>query len=391
MTQWQSRCRCNLPYAPGSSFSIDICNSCKKRIAKFAKGRVIEPYLCQCSEPIPVVVPHYMKPKGVEDPIEVDLRTLSLSNETFPTERYKPIGILGDDAKECVILCRDRQTGLKVAVKCYRRTDPAFAKAFEKEGGKVRKLSHPKIAKLSDFGKLDDKIPYTVTEYKDGFNIEQCLSLYGIPTYDVAVTVLLGICEALLAAQREQVVHNNLKPGNVIFFDDLNSEPSVSVVDFPLYRGKKFEDTLERNEVLYLSADEARGLDFNEKSAIYTIGCIGFALLTGRPPFDSGSAREIKNKHGLELPPRISSLKFDNSRPGDLEEVIERCLEKDPNQRFESIEKLKERLEIFPQRVRRQIAAIQAEKKKQQTIRIAIIATVALVLAGIVVAIAANR
>jgi hypothetical protein len=78
--------------------------------------------------------------------------------------------------------------------------------------------------------------------------------------------------------------------------------------------------------------------------------------------------------HALKLPPKISDLKFDNKRPKDLEEIVERCLEKDPNYRIESVAKLQERLEVFPRRVQMQIANVLAARKKKKILLIVVVA-----------------
>src|SRR5262249_25542673 len=126
-----------------------------------------------------------------------------------------------------------------------------------------------------------------------------------------------------------------------------------------------------------------RNIEYNEKSEEYSIGCVGFALLTGRPPFQDGTALEIKNSHALKLPPRISNLKFESKRPKDLEEVIEKCLEKDPSQRFESVSKLAERLEVFPRREQMKIDAVLAAKKRKKILQIAIAGLVAAVVCAV--------
>jgi serine/threonine protein kinase len=151
----------------------------------------------------------------------------------------------------------------------------------------------------------------------------------------------------------------------------MNSEPSVSITDFALPKIKASQPLTDPLDAIYMSCEEARGLDYSEKSEIYAIGCIGFALITGRPPFQGSSALDIKNMHALKLPPRISSLKFDAERPTELDEIIERCLEKDPNNRFETLAKLSERLEVFPRREKMKIEAVLATKKRKTVLTIA--------------------
>jgi serine/threonine-protein kinase len=250
---------------------------------------------------------------------------------------------------------------------------------FQSEVKKNQQLSHTSIAKISDSGFHNGKAPYLVTEYKDGFNLEQCLALYGTPSSDVAVKILMSVCESLIYAQKQGVLHRDIKPGNIIFFDDMNAEPSVLITDFALPKVKASEELTEPRDAVYMSADEARNVEYNEKSEIYSIGNVGFSLLTGRPPFRDGDLLEIKNMHALKLPPKISDLKFDNKRPKDLEEIVERCLEKDPNYRFESVAKLLERLEVFPRRVQMRIAAVLAARKKKK-ILLTVVAVLVLVI-----------
>ncbi len=368
-TQWISVCRCNRPYSPGSQFSIDVCANCKRRVATGATTKIID--LCSCETPNPKKIPTHIK-QNEKDSVTLDLASIGMAPEGFPLEKYTPIGILGESTRANVILARDRQRGIKVAVKCFKKMAPSLQSAFESDARKNKQLTHTNIVKLIDFGFTQSKAPYLVSEYKDAFNLEQNLALHGTPSHDVAVKILISVCEALIYAQTQSVMHRDLRPGNIFFVDDMNSEVSILVGDFALPKVKASEELTDIRDALYMSADEARGLDFNEKSEVYTIGCVGYALLTGKPPFEENTVRELKNVHGLKLWKRISDVKFDNSRPKDLEEVIERCLEKDPNVRFESVAKLMERLEVFPRRVQMRIAAVQAAKRRVKLVRIAV-------------------
>jgi serine/threonine-protein kinase len=333
--------------------------------------------LCACATANPKIVPTYIKPNE-SDAVTLDLASVGLSKDSFPLDRFAPIGILGEGPRASVVLARDKQRGTKVAVKCFKRIGPALQSTFESEVRKNKELNHTNIAKIVDFGFDKEKSPYLVTEYKEGFNLEQCLALYGTPSHDVAVKILIAVCEALIYAQKQMVLHRDIRPGNIIFLDDMNSEPSISVLDFALPKIKMSEEVTEACDAMYMSADEARRLEYTEISEVYSIGCVGFALLTGRPPFRDGTALDIKNSHALKLPPRISDLKFDTTRPGDLAEVIERCLEKDPRCRFASVSALLERLQVFPRREQLKIAAVLAARARKKIL----IAVAAVILAA---------
>lgn len=385
-TQWISVCRCDRLYSPSSDFSIDVCANCKRRVASKNSGRVECPGLCSCESPNPKKVPTYIKPTE-SDAVALDLASLGMSPDSFPSERYTPIGILGDGARATVILARDKQRGTKTAVKCFKLITPAMQATFESEVKKNQQLTHTNIARIAGFGFHNGKIPYMVTEYKDGFNLEQCLALNGIPSHDIAVKILIGVCETLIYAQKQGMLHRDIRPGNIIFLDDMNSEPSVLITDFSLPKIKLNQELTESGDALYMSCEEARGVEYSEKSEVYSIGCVGFSLLTGRPPFQDGTARAIKNMHALQLPPKISALKFESKRPKDLEEIVERCLEKDPGNRFESVAELLERLEVFPRREKMQIETVLAARKKKQmlVIAVAVLLAIALCVVGYLV------
>ncbi len=340
------------------------------------------PGLCLCAVPNPKQIASYIKPPET-DQVILDLASVGLSEDTFPVEKYAPIALLGDSPRALVTLCRDKQRGTKVAVKCFKGITPNLFPTFESELRKNKQLSHTNIAKIVDSGIVKNGAPFMVTEYKDGFNVEQCFALYGSPSYDVAVNVLIGACEALNYGQKQGSLHRDIRPGNVIFLDDLNSQPSVCITDFAMPKIKENEALSDPWFALYMSGDEARNLPYTEKSEVYSLGCTGYLMLAGRPPFTEGSALDIKNSHALKLPPRISTLKFDTKRPSELDEIIEKCLEKDSRDRFDSIAKFQERLEVFPRRIQMKIDAALAARKRAKIIRVAlVVAVTAIICAG---------
>lgn len=373
--QWVSYCRCQYTYKPNVQFTIAVCAKCRRRIPYQAGLNYRVPSdrfeLCSCETPDAQKIPVQLKP-GEKDPVSLDPASL-LKNLAFPKEKYSPIALLGDTARATTFLCRDKERNTRVAVKIFKNIPANLHQTFESEMRKIKQLTHTNIAKVADFG-IENNCPYVVSEYKDGFSLEQCMAMYDIPSHDVAVKILISLCEVLVYAQSQSVLHRDIRPGNIIFIDDTNSEPTIAVTDFAMPKIKKSEELNHSWLTLYYSGDEARNLEYNEKAELYTIGGLGYFLLTGQPPFKDGTALDIKNSHALKLPPRISSLKFAADRPRDLEEVIERCLEKDPKERLETIAKLKERLEVFPRRIQMQIEAVKRAKQKAKMLRVGSIA-----------------
>lgn len=375
-TQWFHVCRCNRPYSPNSQFSIDVCGNCKRRVPTHADNSYQSPGLCSCPSPNAQKLATTLK-QGESDPISLDLATIKMPQENFPLDKYAPLAFLGDSPRATTLLCRDRARGAKVVVKCFKRIAPAMHATFSSEAKKNQPLTHPNIAKIIDIG-VQGTTPYLVSAYKDGFDIDQYIAMHGTPSPDVAIKILIGICEALKYAKAQGIMHQDLRPGNILFIDDMNSEPSVVLTDFALPRCKFAETPLTGWDALYLSGEEARNMDFTENCEVYNLGNIGYALLAGRAPFTGSDYQEIKNQHALKLPPRISSVNNNPSRPGELDEIIEKCLEKDPKTRFESPAKLMERLEVFPRRVQMLIDNAMLARKRAQINKIAGIAAAAI-------------
>lgn len=382
-SQWISVCRCARQYSPNAQFSIEVCNKCKRRVPVNAKGSIgNEHFLCTCSEPDARKIPTQTKLNDPE-PVTLDLASVKINPDLFPLERFTPIAILGDTPRAHTLLCRDKQRGTKVAVKLFKNIPINMLPTFESEVKKNKLMTHTNIAKIADLGHGGGKAPYVVSEYKDGFDLSQCVAMYGVPSYDVAVKILIDTCEVLAYALTQGILHRDLRPGNIIFIDDGNSDPTICITDFALPKVKAAEDLSHPWQALYLSGDEARNMEFKETSEQYCLGNIGYLLLTGRPPFTEGSAKEIKNLHALTLAKRITSVNFDNERPRDLEEVVERTMEKDPKERFDSIEKFKERLEVFPRRIQMQIDAVKAAKAKAHMIKVVLVSLIVLAVVSI--------
>lgn len=382
-SQWVSVCRCDRQYSPNAQFAIEVCNNCKRRVPVNAKNDIgNEHFLCTCFTPDARKIPTQTKLNDPE-PVTLDLASVKINPELFPAERFTPIAILGDTPRAHTLLCRDKQRGTKVALKLFKAIPVNMLPTFESEVKKNKLMTHTNIAKIADLGHGGGKAPYTVSEYKDGFDISQCVAMYGVPSYDVAVKILIGVCEVIIYALTQGNLHRDLRPGNIIFLDDGNSDPIVCVTDFALPKVKNAEQLTSPWQTMYFSGDEARNMEYKETSEQYCLGNIGYLLLTGRPPFTEGSAMEIKNLHALTLAKRITSVNFDNDRPRDLEEVVERTMEKDPKERFDSIEKFKERLEVFPRRIQYQIDAVKAAKSKAQMIKISLVALMVLAVVSI--------
>ncbi|MGD9680034.1 MAG: protein kinase [Candidatus Obscuribacterales bacterium] len=365
ITQWLSVCRCGVENLfLTQSLSVHICSKCGKRVNRGRQGSlsqyIFRHDLCSCPVPDPVRTEIEAAPSALAaEPEDDDSEELPLSKEEFPVERYKPLRVVGKGAAGKVYLCRDRLLRKKVAVKMLSTLSASELVAFQEEARALSKLKHANIVSILDFGASQDGLPYMVLEYVPGVTMEQYLDEHGAMPVEDAIFVLDQVCRALDCAHREGIFHRDVKPSNILLVSDEENGLGVRLIDFGVARVRQDEDPGQGSEVLeqgrtlagtpaYMSPDQAAGLDYDARSEVYSLGCVLFELLTGRPPFEAESPLEMISMHANREPPLVSSL-IGARVPGDLEEIIATCLAKDREERFQSISQLSEALAALSQ------------------------------------------
>jgi len=262
-------------------------------------------------------------------------------------ERYELGPLLGEGGMARVHRGLDRQLRRPVAVKVLAPPldrDKAFVERFRREARAAAGLSHPNIVAVFDSGS-DDGTHYIVTELVDGETLAQRLRRDGPMPPPEAVGIAVDVCHALAAAHERGVVHRDIKPGNVMLLPD----GRVKVVDFGIARAAGSDTLTGTGEVLgssaYLSPEQASGGSGDERSDLYALGCVLYEMLTGEVPFRADTPIATMYLHVNEDPPRPSTVR---PIPAELEDVVMRCLEKDPKRRFESAGRLEQALLAAP-------------------------------------------
>jgi serine/threonine-protein kinase len=229
--------------------------------------------------------------------------------------------------------------------------DPATLSRFQREVQATAMLAHPNTIRIYDYGVADDGTFYYTMEYLSGLTL-LALVAEGGPLHPArAVYLLRQACSALREAHALGLIHRDLKPGNFIV-SQLGGIPDVlKLLDFGLVRdapGESGHEPLSLHGYVigtpaYLSPEQARGQrELDARSDIYSLGAVGYFLLAGRPPFVGATAHHVVVAH-LEQP--VPPLRVPGTViPLDVEAVIRRCLEKDPENRYSSVNALDDAL-----------------------------------------------
>ncbi|MBX3075382.1 protein kinase [Candidatus Obscuribacterales bacterium] len=358
VTQMIDICRCGeVPDLPMEAVeSLPTCRQCRKSINQRRTGSmtqwIFRADFCQCDNPEPELCAHQKPRKHSFDFVDDDGEELELSRQSFPFERYQPKVKLGVGASGTVYMSRDRLLGKRVAVKVLHELTAGQLIAFQDEARTTSRLHHPNIIQVLDFGPTESGVPYMVLEYIDkGVSLEQYIRTNGPLPLDRAVAIFGKVCSALTHAHESGVFHRDLKPSNILLADISDGEPDVKLIDFGVAKVKyeTQEPTIIQGKTIagtpaYMPPEMVQGESFDALSETYTLGCVIFETLTGRPPFIGASAMETLAMHSQSPAPRMSNV-AEEEFPESIESIVARCLSKAPKDRYQNLEELQEDLE----------------------------------------------
>ncbi len=216
---------------------------------------------------------------------------------------------------------------------------PAVLESFRQERQILADLNHPNICRLLDAGTTADGSPYLVMELIEGVPIDVWCREHDLPSRQI-VELFLKVCAAVSHAHRHLVIHRDLKPSNILVTAD--GEPKL--LDFGIAKllgadGRSGATTLQAMTPDYASPEQLEGKPMNTASDIFSLGCVLYALLTGEPP-----RRGLAEARSITLP-RASSRRPELR--GDLDNILNKCLQPEPDRRYASVERLEEDLRNF--------------------------------------------
>ncbi|GIW23182.1 MAG: hypothetical protein KatS3mg068_2189 [Candidatus Sericytochromatia bacterium] len=270
---------------------------------------------------------------------------------------YEVIGELGRGGMGVVYKGFDpkleREVAIKVIENLGEETDKLtqashqeLVERFKTEAKAIAKLNHPNIVSIYDFGTENDK-NYMVMELLKGRDLAHLLKFNSPLSIELVVKSIISVCNALDFAHQNGIIHRDIKPANIILLDNGN----VKLMDFGIARIQESQSQLTQagtilGSVLYISPEQLINAKKVDKRAdIYSLGVSLYELLTGKFPYDGDNVASIISKIMQAIPEPPS--KYNKNIPYELDQIVMKAIEKDPDQRYQRASEFAEDLNNF--------------------------------------------
>jgi len=236
--------------------------------------------------------------------------------------------------------------------------DQATVERFKREAKAASKIGCENIIEMIDYGEDPEAGHYFVMEFLEGDDLSKRIKKYGPMHYTETCHVLLQICDALAAVHKEGIIHRDLKPENIVLIDKDRRVDVVKILDFGIAAMKtQYEEGAERltqagtifGTPTYMSPEQAYGMDLDNRTDIYSLGCILYEMMTGFVPFKADHPLQVLDMHLNVAPTPPSVVRPDLSIPPPMEAIILRAMAKDKNERYQSAVEIQQAVLSFYQ------------------------------------------
>lgn len=270
--------------------------------------------------------------------------------------RYAIVALLGQGDAGVVYKARHQLMNRIVAVRMLPAelsSNQEALEIFRQEAKSVSALNHSGIVSVHDFGVTAEGQAYLVTDFLEGASLADLLSAQEPLAWQKVVSIFCQVCAVLAYAHKRGVMHRDLRPNNIILTDSGSNSPDVKVTDF--FVGKSDRPSIAESQQLlsdsqarfilpYMSPEQILGRAIDQRADIYSLGCVIYQCLAGKPPLLGRSAAETVSMQLSLKPSSFNQLRADLQAPPWLEPVVLKALEKDVEKRWQSMSELSDEL-----------------------------------------------
>ncbi|MGC2706960.1 MAG: serine/threonine-protein kinase, partial [Candidatus Acidiferrales bacterium] len=280
------------------------------------------------------------------EPPQPPSANLNLSSTALAalSQRYEILASAGHGSMGNVYKARDRETGETVALKLLKpeiASDQAMMDRFKNELLFARKITHKNVCRVYEFNRLG-VVAYTSMEFVEGESLRSVLNRFGGLPQRKAVDLALQICSGLKEAHAQGIVHRDLKPENVM----IDAQGNVKIMDFGIARSMEAGTRLTGSMVgtpAYMAPEQVAGKPVDYRTDIYSLGLMLYEMFTGSPAFRADNPVAVALKQMREEPPLPREV--EPNVPVSAERIILKCLEKEPERRFQTVADLESALQ----------------------------------------------
>lgn len=262
--------------------------------------------------------------------------------------KYEIVSFLGEGGMSSVFQAMDLVINRPVALKILlslRTADERAILRFQKEAKAAGRLNHPNIVQLYDVGTHLDGTPYLVMDYVPGETLTERIRSHGQLSTREALKFFVQVCDALAHAHSNGVIHRDIKPSNLLITNGPAGSEVIKILDFGIAKvwdeALSGQQTTRTGEVfgspLYMSPEQAVGTKVDFRSDIYSTGCALFEALSGLPPHVGETTLSTIMKHQNDKAPSLREASLGREFPLQLEEIVAKSLNKNPDDRFQSM------------------------------------------------------
>ncbi|MBX9572818.1 MAG: serine/threonine protein kinase [Candidatus Obscuribacterales bacterium] len=261
---------------------------------------------------------------------------------TIFEEKYEILSVLGRGANGIVYKAKHVLLSQLVALKIINESSSdreVAAQRFQKEAALLSSFDHPNIVKLNAYGLLPDGRQYMALEFVEGRSLSDLIERDGALECEPAIDIFLQICSGLEYSHERGAIHRDIKPDNVMI--DIDSK--AKILDFGIFKSlDPSSQSLTKTGYLlgsanYMSPEQCKQQELDQRSDLYSLGCLMYETLVGQPPMQDASEMSIMSN---QLQKVIDNVPAKHGISSELQGVILKCLEKNSSNRFQSAKEL---------------------------------------------------